>query len=208
MILKTKLIISSVTVALLLGLIAVIGYQHKKIERINAELSVQANNSKAYEAEASSLKERTLQFQYTIDQLNYSQDSLVQKLNAVRKELKIKDKNLRDLENVISHNSKTDTIRLVDTIFRDKNFSLDTTIQDNWASLKLKLEYPSNIDAEYSFKNDMTILASSKKETIEAPKKWWICRLFQKKHTVIEVDVVQENPYCTVDSHKHIKIIK
>ena len=131
MTLKTKLIISSVTVALLFGLIAVIGYQHKKIERINAELSVQANNSKAYEAEASSLKERTLQFQYTIDQLNQSQDSLVQKLNSVRKELKIKDKNLRDLENVISHNSKTDTIRLVDTIFRDKNFSLDTLIEDD-----------------------------------------------------------------------------
>ena len=44
--------------------------------------------------------------------------------------------------------------------------------------------------------------------TVDPPKKCWIGRLFQKKQTIVEIDVVQENPYCMDKTQKFIKVIK
>ena len=86
-------------------------------------------NNKAYELENSALKDRVLQFQFTADQLNYSKDSLIQKLNETRKELKIKDKNLREMEYIASQTRKVDSIFVHDTLFKE-SVVLDTLISD------------------------------------------------------------------------------
>ena len=205
---KIKLIIGSFLVLLLIGLGIAFDFQRKTINRLNDELSTSVINLKAYEAENDSLKTKKIQFEYTIDQLNHSKDTLTQKLNEARKSLKIKDKNIKELEYIASQNKKRDTVYFRDTIFRDEHFRADTLIGDEWASLNLHLAYPNLIDAEYSFKNEVIIVASTKKETIDPPKKFWICRLFQKKHTVTEVEVVQTNPYCEKGTERHIKIIE
>jgi hypothetical protein len=69
------------------------------------------------------------------------------------------------------------------------------------------LEYPGKIVADYGFKNETTIVTSKTKETVDPPKKCWLARLFQKKHTLITVDVIQANPYCTNEKERHIQII-
>ena len=51
------------------------------------------SNQKAFIAENSSLKEENRVFKFTVEQLNYYNDSILQKMNEVRKELKIKDGN-------------------------------------------------------------------------------------------------------------------
>ena len=126
---KIKLIIISITTVLLLGLCSMVCLQQYHIKRINKELSTAVINNKAYEVENSSLKEKTIQFEYTVNQLNYSKDSLVQKLNNVRKQLAIKDKNIKELQYIASTNSKVDTIVVSDTIFK-ADFQLDTLIKD------------------------------------------------------------------------------
>ena len=47
-------------------------------------------NQKAFIAENSSLKEENRVFKLTVEQLNYYNDSILQKINDVRKQLKIK----------------------------------------------------------------------------------------------------------------------
>ena len=170
-------------------------------------MSTAVINIKAAEAENDSLINKNIEFNYTIAQLNYSNDSLVQKLNNVRKELNIKDKSIKELQYLASHNVKTDSIFIKDTIFKEPSFRLDTLVGDEWAKLKLGLEYPNKIEAEYSFKNETMIFSSSRKETIDPPKKCWLLRLFQKKHIITDVEIVQNNPYCENDIHKHIKIV-
>jgi len=204
---KIKLIIASIIACILVGLGLTVYFQSQKIKKINSELSVAVINEKAYAAENSSLKERTIQFQLTVDQLNNSNDSLMQKLNDTRKQLKIKDKNIKELQYIASLNQKKDSIIVRDTIFRNPEFKLDTLVGDEWARIKLGLEYPSKIVADYEFKNETTIVTSTTKETIDAPKKCWIARLFQKKHTIVTVDVYQANPYCTNNKERHVKII-
>ena len=178
-----------------------------RVSKLNSELITAISNIKAFESENDRLVNNNMLFTYTIDQLNYSNDSLIQVLNDLRKELKIKDRNIQELQYIASINRKQDTLFIRDTIFKDPTFIMDTLVADQWASLNLHLSYPNEITADYSFKNETVIISSSKKETVNPPKKCGLFRLFQKKHTVTEVEVIQNNPYCENDLHKHIKII-
>ena len=47
-----------------------------------------------------------------------------------------------------------------------------------------------------------------RKETIDPPKKCFIARWFQKKQEVIEVNVVEKNPYIENKKSKFIEVIK
>lgn len=74
--------------------------------------------------------------------------------------------------------------------------------------MHLHLSYPNQIIADYSFNNATQVITSVAKETVNPPKKCWLGRLFQKKQEVVEVRVIQENPYCEMKEEKHIKVIK
>lgn len=207
MTLKIKLIIGLICMLVCAGLGLTIKAQSDKIKHLTEELVVASNNNKAYERENSSLNGKLIEFQLNADQLNASNDSLVQKLNDIRKQLKIKDKQISHLQYLASENRKKDTVYVKDTIFQ-KGVVLDTLIGDDWSSLKLHAEYPNILSADYSFKNSTAILTHTSRVTVDPPKKCWIGRLFQKKQTIVEIDVVQENPYCENKESKFIEIIK
>ena len=203
---KVKLIVMCVIAALIVGLGLVTWQQSNKIKRLNNELLVSVNNNKAYEAERDSLKDNAIQFQFTIDQLNHSNDSLVNKINDIRKQVKVKDKEISELQYFASTSSKRDTIIVKDTLFQ-VGVALDTLIGDDWSQLAIHAEYPSLLDVDYSFKNETLVVMHNSRVTVDPPKKCWLARLFQKKQTIVEIDVVQENPYCINKEQKFIKII-
>lgn len=203
---EIKLWIGLAILVITIGLGITIYIQSNKIKNLRNELEYAVNNYKAYEAENDSLINVNIEFVYTVAQLNASSDSLVKELNKIRKELKIKDKNIEELQYLAYHLQKTDTLFIRDTIFRDIDFNMDTVIANEWAKLQLHMEYPNQIAADYSFKNETVIVSSSRRETIDPPHKCWLIRLFQKKHYITDVEVIQKNPYCENDLHKHIKI--
>lgn len=180
---------------------------YTQLNELKEELAISESNNKAYQMERVALEGQSNMYKLTIDQLEYFNDSIINKLKEVKEQLKIKDKNIKQLQYVESNTSKLDTIVLRDTIFRD-NVSIDTTIGDNWFKVNLELKYPDSLIVNPSFKNEAMILISSKKETIKPPKKWWWQRLFQKKHTVIQVDVIENNPYTEVQEQRFIEVIK
>ena len=146
-------------------------------------------------------------FMFHIEQLSYYSDSITDKLNAERKNLKIKDKQIVQLQYMLSKVQKVDTITLVDTIFTP-TVDLDTTIGDKWYSLNLKLKYPSSIIVAPTFTSEKMVFMYLKKETINPPKKTWFGRLFQKKHKVMEVKVVESSPYIENKQTRFIEIVK
>ena len=85
-----------VAVGLVSLLIATIFYQHNQLQNKNREIDRITNNIRAYEEIASNAQDNSRVLQLTIDELNHSKDSLIQQVNKVKKELKIKDKNLTD----------------------------------------------------------------------------------------------------------------
>ena len=195
-----------------LALIFVLGVttyiQHKKVKSLNIELSISKSNEKAFIEENNELKDRNLAFKFTIDQINYLNDSLITKMNEVRKELKIKDKDLKQMQYLLSIAQKTDTIVFRDTLFRDRNLQIDTLLGDSWYNIKLGLSYPNLITTTPTFKSEKYIVTSTRKETIKPPKKCAIARWFQKKHKVVEVIIHEKNPYITNKEERFIEIVE
>ena len=118
---------------------------YTKNQSLKEELSISVSNEMAFIAENSSLKDENRVFKFTVEQLNYYNDSILQKMNEVRKELKIKDKNIKQLQYLLSVSTKKDTVLFTDTIFRDKSLALDTIIGDKWYNIRLGLKYPNLI---------------------------------------------------------------
>lgn len=202
---KALLIVMGVLIIILVPTILYIQNQ-----RLKEELSYTTINMNAYDVENSHLKDRILVYQFTVDQLNYLKDSILVEMNNVRKELNIKDDNIKRLEYIASTASRTDTIyiRETDTIFREPDFHIDTIKQDEWYSLHLEMSYPNKVTVAPSFKSEKYIITHSKRETIKPPKKCAIGRWFQKKHNVLEVEIVEKNPYIVNDKQKFVEIIK
>ena len=121
--------------------------------------------------------------------------------------IRVKDKYIQGLEYQLSEASKTDTIIFRDTLFRESNFQLDTTMRDKWYSLNLQLKYPSTIIASPKFISERYVVQSFRKEPIKIAKKCWIGRIFQRKHIVLETEVVEKSPYIINKKEKYIKII-
>lgn len=193
-------------ILIVLTILLIIGLFHR-INVLNNQLSVSVSNEKAYAVENSDLNEKNRVFQFTIDQLQYSNDSLNRKIMSVVRENDIKNRNIKSLQYQLERFSKTDTIVLRDTIFRDPAFRLDTCIMDEWNTSCISLAYPGQIGISNSYVNEKYIIVNSKREPIR-PHKCKFVNFFRKKHTVLEIDVVDKNPYVKTERQRFIEIIK
>ena len=170
---------------------------------------IAAANVKAYDELLGNSEKKNAAFQLTIDQLKYCKDSVLKELDKTRKKLKIKDKNVQSLHQVSSSFTRTDTLVLKDTIFREPTFTMDTTLTDGrWYSVMIGMKYPSMLAIKPTFSSEKHLIASTKKETVNPPKKFFLFRWFQKKHTVLKVDVVEKNPYVQDENSRYVEILK
>ena len=196
-------------IVILISLLAVSTYTlYNRNQDLKEEISVSMSNQKAFITENSSLKDENRVFKFTVEQLNYYNDSILQKMNEVRKELKIKDKNIKQLHYLLSVSTKKDTVLFTDTIFRDKSLVLDTIIGDKWYNIRLGLKYPNLIYTEPTFTSEKYIIVNKKKETVNPPKKFFLFRWFQRKHWVMEVHIKEKNPYIKETNNKFVEIIE
>ena len=196
-------------IVILVSLLAISTYTlYTNNKKLKEEISISMSNQKAFIAENSSLKEENRIFKFTVEQLNHYNDSILQKMNEVRKELKIKDKDLKQMQYLLSEAQKKDTIVFRDTLFREPTLKIDTLLGDRWYQMKLELRYPSTIITEPKFVSEKYVIVSYKKETINPPKKCAIARWFQKKHKIVEVEVVEKNPYIENKQQRFIEIVE
>lgn len=193
-----------IIVALIIVVAALIHNNAQMKEKYYASVE----NVKAYSYELSGLKDDNRMFKLTIEQLEYLSDSITKKLDQSRKELKIKDKDLKQLQYQLAEVSKGDTVVLKDTIFKDPGFELDTIVGDKWFSNRLYLKYPNIIASTPKIVIERHTFINGKRETVNPPKKFFLFRWFQKKHTVVEVNVRELNPYVVNKTQKYIEIIK
>lgn len=194
-----------ILILILVGAVAYLSYQNKQL---TTKYETSIENIKAYDAQLSGLKDNNRVFKLTIDQLNYSNDSIINRMKEVQKELGIKDKRLQQLQYEASHAQRTDTITLKDTLFRDPQLRLDTIVGDKWFKTNLHLEFPSTIALKPEIELERYTFINGKRETVNPPKKFFLFRWFQKKHTVVEVNVREMNPYVKDKTQRFIQIIE
>lgn len=182
-------------------------YQRSELNRYKLLYNKELQNVEAYQAANSGLEGNIRQYQMTIDDLRASKDSIDRKLVETIESLKIKDKNVEYVQYQTKVINKTDTIQVPDTIFVPEAH-VDTLIGDKWYNLRLKLDYPSTIEASPTFNSEQYVIINTKKEYNKKPSKLFFIRWFQKKHTVVEVNVEEKSPYITNKENKFIKIVK
>lgn len=113
-----KSYLSKLAVITIIGLTAFCFYQNKRIKVLDIELGQVTNNYEYYQSLTGKLKEQNRTLQLSIADLNNANDSLLQNALEVQKELKIKDKNLQQIQ-VINTQMK-DTVTQI--ITKDVNF--------------------------------------------------------------------------------------
>lgn len=192
---------------LIIVLIVSLSILAKSYKNLNNDYKIAVGNEKVLLQSNHALNKDLGVLQLRVDQLSYFNDSILVKLDSVRKELKIKDKDLQYLQYMYSTMEKKDSIVFVkDTIFRDM-VHIDTTLTSKWYSLNLKLDYPNSVVVTPKIVSEQYVIIHSKKETINPPKKCALARLFQKKHRVVRVEVKEENPYIIHKNSEFVKIL-
>lgn len=189
---------------LALGIIIIQSYT---IHSLRSSLDVSTANHKALLVQIDSLESRSIEFKYAINDLQYYNDSITKKLTDTYESLRIKEKTINRLEYIASTAYIRDSIIVKDTIFVD-DLHLDTTITNDWYKVGIALDYPNKVTVEPLVKSEKHIISYASKETINKPKKFFLCRWFQKKHTLVRVEVVEKNPYITNTQTKFIEIVK
>ena len=194
-------------IGLIVLLVCSLIYMVHQNRTLTAKYETSIENIKAYDSQLSSLNNSNKVFKLTIDQLNYFKDSILIKMNEVRKELNIKDNKIKQMQYKLSHVEKSDSIILIDTLFVEP-FKLDTIIGDEWVNTHLIMKYTNYIKFTPKIKLESFLFIESKKETVNPPKKFFLFRWFQKRHTVLNVTVKENNPYVETDEQKFVEIIK
>ena len=193
-----------ISIIILVGIISFLGYTNKKLSN---QYAIAYENIKAYDAELSGVTNSNKVYKLTIDQLEYFNDSILKNMNSMRKELGIKDSKIQQMQYKLATVGKTDSIILKDTIFVN-SFKLDTIIGDTWYQNHVIMKYPNYIKFSPKFKLESYLFISSRKETINPPKKFFLLKWFQKKHTVLNITLKENNPYAEVEKQKFVEIIK
>lgn len=170
------------------------------------DLSTYDNNFKALVLEKNELEKEAIAYKFSIEQLEYINDSILTDLNNTRVELGIKDNQIKQMQNIKTEIHTVDSVFVRDTIFRDNFVRLDTLLRDEWYYIKLQLEYPNKITINTKYKTDLDVFAYTSKEIVGVPKKCFVGRWFQKKHNIIRVEVNDKNPHSAIKEQKFIII--
>lgn len=189
------------------ALIGVILLQWRANNILKENMLFLESNNKAIAVQRDSNANIAIEFKNTIESLEYYNDSISHKLNNAYNRLRIKDRTIKRLEYIASMALIRDSIIVKDTIFV-KDYHLDTSMTTKWYDIGLRLDYPNKVEVNPNVISEKYIISHTSRETVNKPKKFFLWRLFQRKHNIIRVEVVEENPYITNTQTKFIEIVK
>ena len=193
-----KVVVISI-ICLLTAAIFVLGSQ---LKNKNEEINRLSNNIQAYEQIVSNKEENNRVLQLTINELNNSKDSLIQQVNEVKKELKVKDKNLRQVQ-VINTVIK-DTITKV--ITRDRDFS-ETLKLNPLTTIKVN-RTDSILTAKIDIQNQQVLFVEEKKVYKNKYKNGWV-RFWHfdwKKIRIRQYQIENSNPLIKVTDTRIVEL--
>ena len=167
---------------------------------------VMSQNEKAYKSQIDDYNETNKAFMMTIDELMASNDSMLAKLDSLRREIGIRDSRIKNMGSVKEYIHVTDTITVHDTILSEPGFELDTTVGDRWYTNRITLRYPGVISSDVQINTEQSCFMHVTREPVGTPRRTCIGRFFQKKHDVYNVTVIEGNPYAKVRENRFVII--
>ena len=195
----------AVAVGLVSLLIATIFIQNHKLQKLNKEIDRVTNNLRSYEESTSDLTKRNRVLQLTIDELNTSQDSLIQQVNETKKKLKIKDKNLTNVSVI-----NTEIKDSVKTVIKHKLVDFKEELKLNELTTIIVSRKDSILKAKLDITNQQIIFVENKREYRNKYKNGWV-RFWHfdfKKITTRQYHIENSNPLIKVTDTRVIEVSK
>lgn len=192
-----------VTVSIISLLVVTIFIQHKQLDKKNTEIERLFNNVKAYEQLVDTNGEKNRVLQLTINELKNSRDSLIQQIDSTKKELKIKDKNLKSA-NVINTVIR-DTVR---TVIKHKQIDFNETLKLNPLTIIKISRKDSILTAKLDITNQQILFVEEKKEYKRKYKNGWV-RFWHfdfKKIRTRKYQIVNSNPLIKISDTRIIEV--
>ena len=150
----TKLLLAAV---LALGLTCV--WQGNKIKTQDARISQIYNNYKYYESQFNGTEKENRVLQLTVNELKLSKDSLVQAVNKAKKELKVKDQNLKE-----AHVINTEMKDSASVEIKTKNVDFSEKLKLNELTTITVNRKDSILTAILDLRNSQILFVEEKKE--------------------------------------------
>lgn len=172
---------------------------------LRKDIGVYDNNFKALTLERDSIKKEAIAYKFSVEQLEYLNDSIIDNLNDMRVKLNIKENQLLQMQNIKTEVTIRDSVFFKDTVFKTSFVKIDTVISDDWYSLAISLD-KNKLNIETKYKSDLCVFAKNSREILGTPKKCAVGRWFQRKHNVIRVEVIDRNPYSVIKEQKFVII--
>lgn len=170
-------------------------FVYRQLQERNKEVARLRNNNEYYQSLFNSSQEANRTLQLTINDLNNTQDSIIQQLNETKKKLNVKDKNLEQAQviNTIIKDSIT-------TIVKTKDIDFTQELKLNDLTTIIVSRKDSILTATLDLQNQQTLFIQKKKQ-YRNHYKTWLSRFF---HFDFKKDISRE--YIINNSNKLIKV--
>lgn len=182
---------------------AIFVWQRNQLQMKDRELARVTNNYEYYSnlANKESNKNRILQF--TLNEFQQNNDSLINEIKIAQKKLKIKDKDLNQVQ-VITTEIKTDTAIVV------KEVNFDKIIRPNNLTSIQIIKKDSILHVKLDIKNSQTLFIAHKKEYRNEYKNWFkrLLKFDFKRDVVYSYQISNSNDLINVTESRIIDISK
>lgn len=194
----TKLLLASV---LALGLTCV--WQGNKIKTQDARISQIYNNYKYYESQFNNTEKQNRVLQLTVNELKLSKDSLVQAVNKAKKELKVKDQNLKEAHVINTEMKDTTTVKII-----TKEVDFTKELKLNSLTTITVSRKDSILTTILDLKNQQILIVEEKKEYRNKYKNLWkrFWHFDWKKDRVQKYQIKNTNDLIKVTDTRVIKM--
>lgn len=187
----------------------------KELSDKNVTIKSMSKGIEQYKAKDGTFNERLINERRRAKDIEESKDSVIQKITAQLKNSNIKLTNALAL-GYMKTTIVVDTTIVYVTPTRPK-VNLDGT---TLAALDTLLDFSkrphiintvkltdSTATNKLSITNELFLNTNARRETVDAPKKFFLWRWFQKKHWLIYTDIKNSNPYIKTENAKFITIV-
>lgn len=192
---------STIAVIIIGILTAFLFIQNNKLTKYSQDIDRLNNNILYYQEQMDSTVNDNRTLQLTIEDFKNSNDSIINKLDQVREDLKIKDKEL------IQAQAQQQEIKLDTTVVvQEDNFTKE--IKPNNLTSLLIIKKDSFLTAKLDIKNEQFLYLASKREYKRQYKNFFrrLCHFDFKKRTVYKYEIHNTNDLIEVTNTRLIQI--
>ena len=194
-----------VAVSFIMFLTAISFYMHDQIKQKDKEIDRLTTNVEYYQNNYNQSKLDNTVLQLTIDDLTNSKDSLIQQLDSIKKEIKIKDKNL--ISSAVINTEIKDSVR---TVIKSVEKDFAEELKLNKLTTIMVSRKDSILDVKLSLFNQQILFIEDTKVYKKKYKNGFIRFLhfdWRKKH-VRKYNIHNTNDLIKVTDSRIVEIVK